>query len=193
MKFNAKIASMLLAAAVAVAQDEYSPDYREINWDFEGTGKVYMHPGSTYWRQGYPRNITADTVGCLNQDGHLVTDEGDNCATFRYFKALADDTKPSYSIASVAEGRKDWLCEAFDVLCRDQDVYGDPVWTTLWSYSFAFRLTAIVQRLPRRVLACSPSLWSGFRLETRPNVAVWLNSDYFRIQVLGVLVRNIMT
>jgi hypothetical protein len=45
MKLSATLASVLLAAVTAVAQDDGSGDFLEINYDWQGSGKIYLVEG----------------------------------------------------------------------------------------------------------------------------------------------------
>ncbi|TRX87745.1 hypothetical protein FHL15_011361 [Xylaria flabelliformis] len=116
MKATLHAGSLLFAAATVVraatqcpieydnpADDYDSPGYVDINPYFNGTGKIHMHSGCTYWRQNYPRNITRDSVGCLNKDGHLVPIEGDNCATFHFVGATGQIENYDTEIFRVVE------------------------------------------------------------------------------------------
>ncbi|KAI1171155.1 hypothetical protein F4777DRAFT_70693 [Nemania sp. FL0916] len=104
MKVTLK-AALLLSAAGAVnaaevqcppidynnPSDEYgNPGYVDLDFYFNGTGKLYIHSGCTYWRQNYPRNITRDFIGCLNGDGKAVPVDSGDCADFHYVGATGE-------------------------------------------------------------------------------------------------------
>ncbi|KAI0811539.1 hypothetical protein GGR55DRAFT_105197 [Xylaria sp. FL0064] len=118
MRFGVNLASLLLAAGSVVAQD----DYIEINWDWSGSGKIYLVEGYGTWRAQYVTAVTGIPVGCLSEDGKLVADEGDNCAVFYVVDGEEVRTK-----------KNDYLCGYADYFsCIGNDDV--PGLTTMWTY-----------------------------------------------------------
>ncbi|KAI0538666.1 hypothetical protein GGR58DRAFT_525934 [Xylaria digitata] len=119
MKFGTTLTSLLLAAGTAVAQDD---DCIDINWDWTGSGKIYLVEGYGTWRAQYVTAVTGIPVGCLNENGNLVADEGDNCAVF-YVGEYGDQVRTK---------KNDFLCGYADYFTCIGDGY--PGLTTLWTY-----------------------------------------------------------
>ncbi|KAI1748064.1 hypothetical protein F4782DRAFT_534780 [Xylaria castorea] len=82
MKFDAKLASLLLAAGTVIAQDGGSFDDVEPNFKWSGSGKIHLVEGYATWRAHCVTPVSGVPVGCLNENGNLVMDKGDNCAVF---------------------------------------------------------------------------------------------------------------
>ncbi|GAW17941.1 hypothetical protein ANO14919_074100 [Xylariales sp. No.14919] len=121
MKFSTTIASLLLAACGVVAQDD--DDYIDINWDWTGSGKIYLVEGYGTWRGQYVTPVSGIPVGCLNEKGNLVADEGDNCAVFYV---------DGYPGEHLRTEKNDFLCGYADYFNCIGDGY--PGLTTLWTY-----------------------------------------------------------
>ncbi|RWA14154.1 hypothetical protein EKO27_g990 [Xylaria grammica] len=121
MKFSTAIASLLLAACGVVAQDD--DDYIDINWDWTGSGKIYLVEGYGTWRGQYVTPVSGIPVGCLNENGNLVADEGDNCAVFYV---------DGYPGEHLRTEKNDFLCGYADYFNCIGDGY--PGLTTLWTY-----------------------------------------------------------
>lgn len=147
MKITSKAVSLLsVAAAVnAAAQcpmdwdnpaDEYgNPGYVDLDFYFNGTGKLHVHSGCTYWRQNYPRDITRDSIGCLDDVGRVVPIDGDNCATWHYVGNT--DELEDYEVMVFRNVKNNYICGwdfATDTgkwSCVDEDNQSD-TWAPQW-------------------------------------------------------------
>ncbi|KAI0450898.1 hypothetical protein F5B21DRAFT_410126 [Xylaria acuta] len=141
MKVTSKATLLLLTAVAVNAQtqcpidwdnpaDQYgNPEYVGVDFYFNGTGQIHMHSGCTYWRQNYPRNITQDSVGCLNDDGHLVPIDGESCATFHYVGATGK--LEDYEVEVFRNVKNNYICgwdfsgQTMKWLCADESKEGD--------------------------------------------------------------------
>jgi hypothetical protein len=120
MKVTTKVLAFLFAATAVNAAtqcpidwdnpaDEYgNPGYVDLDFYFNGTGKLYIHSGCTYWRQNYPRDITRDSIGCMNDDGRVVPIDGENCATFHYVGATGK--LEDYQVEVFRNVKNNYIC-----------------------------------------------------------------------------------
>ncbi|KAJ2992157.1 hypothetical protein NUW58_g2260 [Xylaria curta] len=120
MRFITHVGSVLVAATAVKAasqcpiiwddpRDEPGhPEYRYYNPYYNGTGKVFLRAGCSSWRQNYPRNITGEPVGCMNEYGLVVPVEGDNCATFNYIPATGE--LEDYPVNVLRPAKNNWIC-----------------------------------------------------------------------------------
>ncbi|GAW16551.1 hypothetical protein ANO14919_059820 [Xylariales sp. No.14919] len=123
MKVSSTVSSLFVAATATTALADCpilwddprgiygNPGYRK--WDpyFDGTGKVHLRVGCTYWRQNYPRVLPDEPlVGCMNEDGLVVPIGDDNCATFNFFRATGQIE--DHRVEMLRTAKNNYICGA---------------------------------------------------------------------------------